>query len=295
MTSPKDWMVYIIECADGSLYTGVTVDLERRLQLHNNGRGAKYTRARGPVMLLWAKILPSQSDALKEEARIKKLPRKEKEKIIPWYGTDSELRKCNHLLRAFYELNVLVPDGGSVPYSLDKLYDTLVDRKAFFSQYSWAVPTEEALLELKSLGPIVEMGAGTGYWAYLLRKLDVDIIAYDKFSGEEYGLGINPWHPSGEKFTDVLQGEPPILRNHADRALFLCWPPTESSMAIECLQNWKGNMVAYVGDFNGITANTAFYDLLRSKFQLVKSISIPRWYGAEDSLTIWSRNKRINP
>lgn len=74
--------VYIVQCADGTLYTGWTTDLERRLQLHNSGRGAKYTRGRGPVSLLYSQRMESKSDALKREAAIKKLSRAKKLALI---------------------------------------------------------------------------------------------------------------------------------------------------------------------------------------------------------------------
>lgn len=74
--------VYILKCSDNTLYTGYTTDIQKRLVTHNNGKGAKYTRARLPVNLAWFKELPSKSEALKEEIRIKKLSRKEKESII---------------------------------------------------------------------------------------------------------------------------------------------------------------------------------------------------------------------
>lgn len=77
------WYVYILKCKDDSLYTGVTVDLERRLLEHNESKkGAKYTKARRPVELVYSKGFKSRSNATKEEARIKKLDREEKIKLI---------------------------------------------------------------------------------------------------------------------------------------------------------------------------------------------------------------------
>lgn len=78
----KAWFVYIVECADGTLYTGVSNDLERRIQQHNTGKGAKYTRGRRPVRLVYSKKMSSKGTALKEEARLKKLSRKEKALIF---------------------------------------------------------------------------------------------------------------------------------------------------------------------------------------------------------------------
>lgn len=73
------WYIYLLECNDGSLYTGITTDVERRLKEHNgSSKGAKYTRSRRPVKLLKAFEAGSKSEALKEEYRIKQMTRKEK-------------------------------------------------------------------------------------------------------------------------------------------------------------------------------------------------------------------------
>lgn len=78
----KKYYTYIIECADGTYYTGYTTDVKRRVMEHNQGKGAKYTRARKPVTLLYYEEYRSRSRAMKREYEIKNLSRKEKEKII---------------------------------------------------------------------------------------------------------------------------------------------------------------------------------------------------------------------
>ena len=76
------WYVYIIRCKDGTYYTGITTNVERRIKEHNSGTGAKYTRSRTPVELEEYKEFKDRSKASKEEARIKKLTRVKKEKLI---------------------------------------------------------------------------------------------------------------------------------------------------------------------------------------------------------------------
>jgi predicted GIY-YIG superfamily endonuclease len=78
--------VYILRCADNSLYTGIAKDLERRLAQHLAGRASRYTRARLPVVLVWRLEVESWSAALREERRIKSLPRTRKEDLIEHYG-----------------------------------------------------------------------------------------------------------------------------------------------------------------------------------------------------------------
>ena len=76
------WYLYILRCRDGSLYTGITTDVEKRLEAHQSGKGAKYTRGRGPLELVYREECGDHSAALKREAEIKALPREEKLKLI---------------------------------------------------------------------------------------------------------------------------------------------------------------------------------------------------------------------
>jgi putative endonuclease len=69
------WVVYILKCADDTLYTGITNDIERRLQLHSAGKGAKYTKGRAPLLLVHSEAFDSKSLAARRESEIKSLPR----------------------------------------------------------------------------------------------------------------------------------------------------------------------------------------------------------------------------
>ena len=73
-----NWFVYILECRDKTLYTGITDDYVRRIAAHNAGKGAKYTRGRGPLRLRYLEACPNRSEASKKEFAIKQLTRKEK-------------------------------------------------------------------------------------------------------------------------------------------------------------------------------------------------------------------------
>lgn len=74
----KKWFVYMLLCADGTLYTGITTDVERRLACHRSGKGAKYTRGRGPLELVYTEVCEGKSQALRREMAIKALSRAEK-------------------------------------------------------------------------------------------------------------------------------------------------------------------------------------------------------------------------
>ena len=74
--------IYVVECADRSFYTGYTTDIVRRIKMHNAKKGAKYTRARGPVVLVYFEEFETKSEAIKAESAFKKLTRMQKEQYI---------------------------------------------------------------------------------------------------------------------------------------------------------------------------------------------------------------------
>lgn len=76
------WYLYILRCGDGTLYTGITTDVPLRLEAHRQGKGAKYTRGRGPLELVYQEDCGTHSAALKREYAVKQMPREEKERLI---------------------------------------------------------------------------------------------------------------------------------------------------------------------------------------------------------------------
>jgi putative endonuclease len=85
-SATKKWFVYVLRCADGSLYTGVTTDVERRVKEHNGegakGKGAKYTKAHRPVKLAHQETVQTRSEAQIREAELRRLSKAEKEKLV---------------------------------------------------------------------------------------------------------------------------------------------------------------------------------------------------------------------
>lgn len=96
---------YIVQCSDGTLYTGWTNDLNKRIKAHNNGKGAKYTKSRLPVELVYAKGHATKEEAMKDEYRIKQLPRQDKQKLCREY--EEEQRKLQ-------EEHHVVTESGSI-------------------------------------------------------------------------------------------------------------------------------------------------------------------------------------
>ena len=82
MEKPAQFITYMLRCRDNSLYTGYARDVNRRLARHNAGKGAKYTRSRLPVTLVYTEAFPSKSEAMRREAMIKRMSHAEKEQLI---------------------------------------------------------------------------------------------------------------------------------------------------------------------------------------------------------------------
>jgi predicted GIY-YIG superfamily endonuclease len=78
----SSWSVYVLRCAGGSLYTGISTDVDARVKRHNAGMGAAYTRSHRPVVLVWTELAESESAARKREAQIKGWDKAEKERLI---------------------------------------------------------------------------------------------------------------------------------------------------------------------------------------------------------------------
>lgn len=86
-------VTYILKCSDNSLYTGWTNDITHRLKMHNEGKGAKYTRGRGPVELVYLEEFDTKQEAMSKEAKIKRLTRKEKLLLIETYQQEQKVKK----------------------------------------------------------------------------------------------------------------------------------------------------------------------------------------------------------
>lgn len=91
----KVWYLYILECKDGSLYTGITDDIQRRLAQHEAGKGAKYTRGRGPLRLRYQEECGTHSQALRREAQVKALPRTQKIALMESVNKNQSYGDCN--------------------------------------------------------------------------------------------------------------------------------------------------------------------------------------------------------
>jgi hypothetical protein len=152
--------------------------------------------------------------------------------------------------------------------------------------YAYVFPTDSALAMLAGLGPLVEMGAGTGYWARRLRWIGVDIVAFDQAPVD--GERTNRYHSRARPWSHVEQGDQRVLSGYAERCLFLCWPPLFSSLG-DCLTYYSGNTVACIGDGGCRTARIDRLDETFTKTAAVPVRALDPDPGARPELTIWKR------
>lgn len=166
-------------------------------------------------------------------------------------------------------------------------YESFQHRFDLVNRYAWAIPDESACQKIAQYAPrIVEIGAGTGYWARMLSQVGVDVLAYD----------IQPYKNQwceGHRWFYVRVGGPEIAADHPDRALFLCWPPYDHPMAFNALKAYQGHTLVYVGeDTYGCTGDQNFHDELSENWGVVDHIDIPQWFGIHDSIVVYKRKVR---
>ncbi|OWZ22087.1 Clavaminate synthase [Phytophthora megakarya] len=160
--------------------------------------------------------------------------------------------------------------------------------------YAYATPTQEALDVIAKHAPIVEVGAGTGYWSSLLQRADVDVVAYDKAPPSAEAAEGNAYHGHVPPFCAVGRGGPEVLGQDdmADRSLFLCYPPPGDTMAVRSVQLFQGDVILHVGEWQGDTGDSRFESELQRRFVLEQEISLPNWGNSAYGLTVWRRKSK---
>lgn len=150
-------------------------------------------------------------------------------------------------------------------------------RDVLTKRYAWAIPSPAAISMLVRHSPIVEIGAGKGYWASLVAAAGGRILCFDKHPPKDQ------WHP-------VVRGGPDMASKHSDKTLFLCWPPYWDNMASECLQAYRGQTLVYVGETEGgCNATDDFFDQLQADWVHTQGVAIPQWEGIRDYLFVFTR------
>lgn len=196
----------------------------------------------------------------------------------------------NPYLRLMVERGYVAMPSQLEPYavSTSATWDSRERRNELVREYSWAIPNGAALDELAKHGPLVEVGAGGGYWAHLLQERGVDVEPTDP----QLWLTTEPANPHDQRTwcgvhkltsTEAIAAFP-------DRTLFTCWPSRGEGWSDDALAAYTGDVVLYVGEDEwGCTGSGRFHELLQADFRCDVEVEIPTWDGIHDDLSVWRR------
>lgn len=159
-------------------------------------------------------------------------------------------------------------------------------RTEFIARFGFAILTPEVVAALRPYSPLLEVGSGSGYWAYELRNDGLDVIATDPGTGR-YGGVPNGWTPwtAIERLTAVE-----AVRQYSERALLMIWPDYGVGWAADALDAYAGRYVLYVGEGSGgATADDRFHELLEKRLEEHLVVPLPVFNGLHDRLMVWRR------
>ena len=164
------------------------------------------------------------------------------------------------------------------------LHDRFYAREEAVKRYGFSIPCKEAVEAVAALSPLVEVGAGSGYWSRFLRAAGADVVTTDVGGQPKYS---RLWNTEG---IDVLEAVEAIKR-HSDRNVFMSWPSYGKSWAANVASEMQsGRYLVYIGESKGgCTADVRFFDVLASEFDKVGFEVIPRWENIHDYLTIYKK------
>lgn len=225
------------------------------------------------------------------------IARSDQDQVVP-AGTANPLWETIRWLPAttyYGDGGLLQPETYPASFTLevaDRLVGLGAGRHALATRYTWSIisPGDVAWMteQLDGQG-VVEIGAGSGYWAWQLEQAGVDVAAYDP-------------HPAGEDnhfctagpYTTVLQDDASAVRHHHDRALLMVWPPYGGPHARQALAQYQGDLLLYAGEGpHGCTADDGFYALLGQEWE--ETAVAPRhvtWLDIRCQLAAYRRRKR---
>jgi hypothetical protein len=163
-------------------------------------------------------------------------------------------------------------------------------RYELITKFAFSIPTISDLELIREYSPIIEIGAGSGYWAYCLSQLGVDIITYDKYPPEITNPWLwderNTWFDN-EWFT-VTEGDESAAAVFPDRSLLMAWPMLNNSMAKNALENYvnaSGHTLIFIGNHES-SGDDVFNSMIKN-FKLIKKQRLYGWYGIEEFIEIY--------
>lgn len=331
MKESGTWFVYMLECENGSYYTGSTDDMLRRWEEHRKGTAkSKYTRSFRPVRIAacW-RLRGPKGAALKIERIIQGMTRSMKDRVAAdtsllgkvvagKYGDDFGVTACDGVLAGAEERDITtyVPADRDMtmrnPY-LEEVLSLIGDcgrgredpvrvlsekRADLVARYAFSIPTIGILDEIARYSPLVEIGAGSGYWSMCLAGAGADIIAYDcRPPGEEPPWdwqGANSWHE--DTWFRVNEGDETMAGRYPERTLLICWPPINDPMAASALRHYReagGKTLIWI-ESPGASADEEFRRQTET-LRLIRSVRLWSWPGFNERMMIYDLTPGPSP
>lgn len=200
------------------------------------------------------------------------------------------LQPCEKHTNPYYDEYVFLKKAHKTMDYVERHVSFSETRNKLTTKYGWAIPNPSTIIKLSLMFKdhgIVEIGAGSGYWANMLANEGTDVKAFDNFSW--YGP-VDTWetfyHPVEQGSHEVLQKMPELN----ERALMLCWPNYAEPFATECLTAYTGDHLIYIGEgYGGCTGDDKFHYILDVEWEEVMVIDIPQFYGINDVCFVYKR------
>jgi hypothetical protein len=166
--------------------------------------------------------------------------------------------------------------GGEEKYNIDASLEEHRRRDAFIANYSFAVPSQEAIKAIADFvgeDKVLEVGAGSGLWAKLLSDQGVHVTAIDNLSWNgrsSVALQFGKFH-----LIERLNSSSAVRRYRDHSVLLFIWPPLHNQMSVRALRLFSGNKVVYIGEWQAATATPSFHKLLRKEWKEMAEVAIP--------------------
>ena len=172
-------------------------------------------------------------------------------------------------------------------YATKDLYNTIAyyAREKAIHLFGFGILVGAAINHIKSYAPLIEVGAGSGYWAYELQSDGIDIIATDSTPVDRNWYGFKKQWVQ----IDVIDAVTAV-KSHPARTLLMVWPCYKKPWACDALHAYKGNTFIYCGEqYGGCTADSSFHVLLEQEWAQTKTLPLLSWSGIYDQLIIYTR------
>ena len=240
-----------------------------------------------------------------------------------WGTTNAGSRGATATFRATVEDE----DRWGTPPGTFELFDEWADRSGVVSgsertglalRYGWSVPTVPAVGVCVANGPLVEAGAGTGYWASLIDAAGGDIVCFDRYPPGSELVSEPEWHQQQEPWFPVQVGDARTVAGYPDRTLLLSWPPYETSMGFDTVEAYTdacGRRIVFIGEGpGGACGDQRMWTLLGSpdrcwacadpdddeawhdchpeiepRWQRTSVMALPAWSRVADNLIVFDR------